>query len=161
MFQEQFAGELVCRICLTESRFLKTQDHKHSRQRWEDSAGDKRRTDERRIERRRESKEKFESHMAAMIPACVHLYPNQTTRLASRERVCVWLTSLGFGQQAHTSGCVLQCNHYVCVGVCVREHSQQGWKHMGWRAHAAKHIFSHKTVSQQRFFPEAVSDLCR
>lgn len=51
------------------------------------------------------------------------------------------------GQQAHAHA--LMCLRFRAI-VRLCELSQQERKHMEWRAHAAKHEFSHKTVARRR-----------
>lgn len=61
---------------------------------WERGSSNKRKKEARdwkedRDRKRGREREKCESHAAALIPACVHPCPSQTTRLAYRECVCV------------------------------------------------------------------------
>lgn len=95
-------------------------------------------------------------HVSISVPARPPAWPpgnlSVCVCVTDRERVCI-------GQQAYARQCcfVRTC---VCVRVCLCELSQRGWKHMGRRAHVAKHTFSHKTVARQRFFSEPASNLC-
>lgn len=140
-------------------RFSKAPGGTGSWESWERGSSDKRKKEARDWKEDRDRKrerEKCESHTAALIPACVHPCPSQTTRLAYREcvcaRVCVHARKrLTENERVHwsTSAHALMCSRFRAI-VRLCELSQQERKHMGWRAHAAKHEFSHKTVASRR-----------
>lgn len=73
-------------------RFSKAPGGTESWESWERGSSNKRKKEARnwkedRDRKRGREREKCESHAAALIPACVHPCPSQTTRLAYRECV--------------------------------------------------------------------------
>lgn len=135
-------------------RFSKALGGKQNGEQWEWGVSDKKRQKqetERKSDRKR--REIWITHGRYDHSVCPSLFQPDHPLGLRRVDVCVcapdkcvlWSESMRMCMSVHS--CVL------------RELSQQEWKHMGWRAHAEKHTFSHKTVSQQRFFPESISDL--
>lgn len=140
------------------ARFSKIQGTKQSKERWE---WDVKRQKKARDWKKERTREKCESHTAALIPACVHLCPCQTPCLASSEFICVCvLYTQTEKDNAHWSASVWSpVFMHVCACMCICELSQQGWKHKGWRAHVAKHLVQRR-ITRLWFFLVSTTNKC-
>lgn len=131
----------MCRIHLKHSGFQRHRGGTESWESWESwerGSSDKRKKEARdwkedRDRKRGREREKCESHAAALIPACVHPCPSQTTRLAYRECVCVreketdrkWARALN-NKHTHTRWCVY-ASVQLCVCVSSPSRSESTW----------------------------------
>lgn len=167
----RFTDEFVCRIHLKHSGFQRHRGGTESWESWESwerGSSNKRKKEARnwkedRDRKRGREREKCESHAAALIPACVHPCPSQTTRLAYRE--CVreketdrkWARAL-VNKHTHTRWCVY-ASVQLCVCVSSPSRSESTWNEGHMRLNTS--LVIKQSLVGERFFPEPASNsLC-